>query len=139
MTRSTKLAAGQTPFPRSARRHSADSIEDPRLRWRLALDSAWQRKIDEAITLSMASAGLTDDDGGPAQRSTPTPGRLLARTEHAYDELAGIEDAMARIDDGTYGVCAGCGHAMSDEWLADKPEERYCADCSLVLVRGQAS
>jgi DnaK suppressor protein len=102
---------------------------------KLALESAWQRKADEVITLSKAFGGRTlARDGSPDDRGVPVSSGLHARTEHAYDELAAIEDAIARIDDGTYGMCGGCGQAMPDEWLADKPEVRYCPDCSLRLV-----
>ncbi len=134
----TKLATGPVPSAGPALHHSAGPIEDRRVRWRLALDSAWQRKIDEVITLSKAVCGLTsEDDAGPADPVVQVSARLRARTERAYDELAAIEEAIVRIDDETYGLCAGCERAMSDEWLADKPEVRYCPDCSLRLVSWQ--
>ena len=99
--------------------------------WRLALDRAWQRKMDEVIALSKACCGLTsDDDSRPADLGVRVSRRLQARTALAYDGLADIEDAIARIDAGTYGMCAGCDQAMCDEWLATRPERRYCPDCS---------
>jgi RNA polymerase-binding transcription factor DksA len=128
-TRSTKLAADLVPPAEPALRHRVDSVEDRRVRWRLALDSAWHCKIDEVIALSRACCRLTPDDNA-VRVST----RLQARTERAYDDLAAIEDALARIEDGTYGTCAGCDQAMSDEWLADRPEVRYCPDCALRRV-----
>jgi DnaK suppressor protein len=99
---------------------------------RLTLESSWQRKIDEVIALSKAIYGLApDDDGSPAGPRIRASGRLHARTERSYDDLAAIEDAIARIDEGMYGMCEGCGLAMPDEWLAAKPQVRYCPDCSL--------
>ncbi len=124
--------------PEQALRYPAGSVGDRRVRWRLALDSAWQCKIDEVIALSKAVCGLSsDDDGSAASQGVLVSSRLQARTERAYDELAAIEDAIARIDDGTYGMCAGCDRAMSDEWLAAQPGARYCPDCSLRLVSWQ--
>jgi DnaK suppressor protein len=112
------------------RRQSAGSTEDRRVTWRRTLESAWQRKIDEAITLTKASSGSPwDDDGSPASWGMQLS-RLQARTERAYEDLAAIEEAMSRVDHGAYGTCAGCDRAMSDEWLAEKPEVRYCPDCS---------
>jgi hypothetical protein len=94
---------------KTAPRHLAQVTEDCRARWRLALDSAWERKIDEIIALSKASFGLTsDDDGNPAQGGLPVSSRLHARTERAYQELAAIEEDIARIEDGTYGPGRGC-------------------------------
>jgi RNA polymerase-binding transcription factor len=139
-TISKKQAADLVPPAEPTLRHPADSIGDRRVAWRSALDSAWQRKIDELIALSKAlSSPTSDDDGSPAGRDVRVSSRLQARTERSYDELAAIEDAIARIDDGTYGVCAGCDQAMSDQWLADKHEVRYCPDCSLRLVSWRPS
>ena len=105
---------------------------------RQILESAWQRKIDEVIALSKAVYGLpSDDDDSTASRRTLASGRLQARTERAYDELAAIEDAIARIDAGMYGMCEGCDVAMPDAWLADKPEAEYCPECSLRLAVSQ--
>jgi len=102
------------------------------MQWRLALDSAWQRKIEVVIALSKACCGLTsEDDGSPVSRGVRVSSRLQARTERAYDELAAIEDAIDRIDHDKYGMCENCHQAMSDEWLANQPEVRYCPDCSL--------
>jgi len=115
---------------------SGDSSIRPGLtRWRVALEGSWQRKIDEIVALSRATCGLSADPGEtlavPGARSSR---RLGARASRAYEELAAIESAMARVDDGTYGICAGCDQPMGEEWLADKPETRYCPDCSLRLV-----
>lgn len=137
-TTSTKLAADPVPAAEPTPRHPAGSAGDRLASWRLALDSAWQRKIDEVIALSKAFCGMTsDDDASAAGRDVRVLSRLQARTGRAYDDLAAIEEAIARIDDGTYGMCAGCDRAMSDEWLAARPEARYCPDCSLLLVSWQ--
>jgi len=131
----TKPTADLVAPPEPTSRHRADSVEARRVRWRLALDFAWQRKIDEVIALSKAFCKVTsDDDGGQATRGTRARGRLQTRTQRAYDELATIEEAMARLHDKTYGMCADCNQAMSDEWLADTPAVRYCPDCSLRRV-----
>lgn len=131
----TTPAADLVPPAEPTPGHLVDSVEDRRTRWRLALDSAWQCKIDEVIALSKAFCGLTSDDRRrPADISVRVLSRLQAKTGRAYDELVAIEDAVARIDDGGYGLCASCDQAMSDEWLADKPEVLYCPDCSLRQV-----
>jgi DnaK suppressor protein len=140
-TASTKLAAASmVPRARPNRELPGDSKPDRRGAWRLALNSAWQRKIDEVIALSMASGGVTSEaEWGPADQDVPVSSRLHARTERAYHEVAAIEEAIARIDAGTYGMCDGCGQIMSDEWLADMPETQYCPDCSLRLVQASAA
>jgi DnaK suppressor protein len=137
-TISRKLAADLGPVAEPTLRHPVDSVDDRLARLRLTLDTAWRRKMDEVIALSKAFCGLTsDDEGNPARPDVRASSRLEARTERAYDELAAIEDAIARIDDGTYGMCASCDRPMSEEWLADKPEVRYCPDCYLRRVSRQ--
>jgi RNA polymerase-binding transcription factor DksA len=131
-TTQTKLAAGLVPPAGPSLQDQVDSDGNRLVRWRLTLDSAWRRKMDEVIALSKVFCGLaSDDDGNPAGPGVRASSRLEARTERAYDELVAIEDAIARIDDGTYGLCASCRQSMPDEWLADNPAVRYCPDCFL--------
>ncbi|HEY7325325.1 MAG TPA: hypothetical protein VH520_10925 [Streptosporangiaceae bacterium] len=134
----TKLAALSGPAADPTLRSPVDSVDDHLARSRLILDTAWRRKMDEVIALSKAFCGLTsDDDGDPASRGVRASSRLAARTERAYDELVAIEDAIARVDDGTYGICASCDHAMPHEWLADKPAALYCPACFLLRMSRQ--
>jgi hypothetical protein len=42
------------------------------------------------------------------------------------DELADVERALTRLDDGTYGRCETCGQALPDERLAVAPAARRC-------------
>jgi RNA polymerase-binding transcription factor DksA len=44
-------------------------------------------------------------------------------------ELIEVEQAMLRIADGTYGVCAGCRAAISSDRLVVVPATRYCKFC----------
>ncbi len=48
---------------------------------------------------------------------------LLTTLEH---ELVEIEAALARIEDGTYGVCEVCGEAIASERLEAVPAARFC-------------
>jgi DnaK suppressor protein len=40
-----------------------------------------------------------------------------------------VEEALARIDDGTFGVCAGCGCDIAIKRLQARPVAKYCIDC----------
>lgn len=42
-------------------------------------------------------------------------------------EVADIERALARLDEGTYGTCEVCGGRLSDTVLDERPAARYCA------------
>jgi DnaK suppressor protein len=45
------------------------------------------------------------------------------------DKLAQIERALARIDDGSYGVCESCGSAIGKMRLMAFPRATLCMRC----------
>jgi DnaK suppressor protein len=51
---------------------------------------------------------------------------LEANTRHA---LAEIESAVARMEDGTYGLCANCRSQIPFERLAAMAAARFCVRC----------
>lgn len=51
-------------------------------------------------------------------------------SEEARRELAEIDAALARIDEGSYGICEACGGPMGLQRLRAIPEARYCLACS---------
>jgi RNA polymerase-binding protein DksA len=55
---------------------------------------------------------------------------LARREEHDFRRIRAIQDALDRIGDGTYGVCASCGEAIAVERLLALPEASLCADCA---------
>ena len=46
------------------------------------------------------------------------------------DQLDDAERALARLDDGTYGRCEGCGRAIPDERLEARPATSFCVTCA---------
>jgi RNA polymerase-binding transcription factor DksA len=46
--------------------------------------------------------------------------------EQVEAELADVERALQRLDEGTYGTCEACGNAIADERLAAEPATRFC-------------
>jgi RNA polymerase-binding transcription factor DksA len=46
--------------------------------------------------------------------------------EQVEAELADVERALQRLDDGTYGQCDACGQPIADERLAAMPATRFC-------------
>ncbi len=43
--------------------------------------------------------------------------------------LAKIEEALERIEDGTYGICESCGEDISEDRLKARPVTTLCFDC----------
>ncbi len=48
-----------------------------------------------------------------------------------------IEEALRRIEDGTYGICAATGKAIGKQRLNAKPWAKYCYEYVLALETGQ--
>lgn len=40
-----------------------------------------------------------------------------------------IDDALIRLEEGTYGICADCGVEISEKRLAAVPFAKYCVEC----------
>ena len=46
------------------------------------------------------------------------------------DQLAAVQEALDRIDHGTYGSCQSCGEPIGDARLEAMPETRWCIRCA---------
>ncbi len=58
---------------------------------------------------------------------------LLAARENKY--LSDLNDAMKRVDDGTYGVCLICGKDIEKERLEVVLVAKYHVDCKKQLAK----
>jgi DnaK suppressor protein len=56
--------------------------------------------------------------------------RTISLLERARLHLDHIEQALARVADGTYGACTRCGGEISAQRLAARPEAATCIGCA---------
>ena len=61
--------------------------------------------------------------------------RDLAIMERVDAELADVDAALARLDQGTYGTCEACGRAIPDARLEALPATRFCVDDQALAER----
>ncbi len=54
--------------------------------------------------------------------------RDLSILESLEAELADVEHALRRLDEGTYGTCDACGRQIDDARLEAMPATRFCLD-----------
>jgi len=76
--------------------------------------------------------------------ANPTRGNLdCTKANESKDRreklIASIEDALARIDAGTYGICDGDGELIAKSRLETVPWTRYCAKCARLAQIGLLS
>src|SRR5262245_11787550 len=87
-----------------------------------------------------ASGGLSDVPVHPADLGTDNFEEALALEllENADRLLTEVNDALDRIEQGTFGRCENCGQEVSGERLEALPYARYCLQCARV-IQGRAS
>jgi DnaK suppressor protein len=61
---------------------------------------------------------------------------LYSLTDGERSTLLQIDDAIGRIDDGTYGMCINCGQTMAERRLTAVPWAPYCVDCQELAEKG---
>jgi DnaK suppressor protein len=62
--------------------------------------------------------------------------RDLALRDRNEQQLAAVDAALARLDDGTYGLCARCGRPIAPERLDALPWAAHCIECQKIVGRG---
>ena len=50
--------------------------------------------------------------------------------------LMAIEEALGRIDEGTFGVCTNCGNTIGEKRLSAVPWTSFCIDCQELQEKG---
>ena len=77
-------------------------------------------------------------DNHLADSATATLNREIDYTleENAEHVLRAINEALTRIDDGTFGTCGRCGTPIAEERLEAIPYANRCIDCKRLEERG---
>jgi DnaK suppressor protein len=96
----------------------------------LSVDIAKTRSAEEET-----SEELTQDIADKAV-SSYTREFLYSLTDGERSTLLQIDDAIARIDDGSYGFCINCGQPMAEKRLTAVPWAPYCVDCQELSEKG---
>jgi RNA polymerase-binding transcription factor DksA len=61
---------------------------------------------------------------------TAERGEVEALSGRLLEALTEIDNALAKLDDGTYGSCEACGGAIAEARLAAMPTARHCISCA---------
>ena len=88
--------------------------------------------LEEEIEESVGS------DNHLGDTATATLDREIDYTleENSEQVLAEIDDALQRIEDGTFGTCRTCGQPIAPERLEAMPWATQCIDCKRKAERG---
>ena len=61
---------------------------------------------------------------------------LYSLNDSERDTLVQIDQALARIAEGTYGFCQNCGVLMNEKRLTALPWSRHCVACQELAEKG---
>ena len=100
-------------------------LQDPRVALLIERD---RLKAEIAVGI-VAPDAMTYGSQAAAASQVFEQQRDLALRDRNRQQLAAIDAALARLDDGTYGRCVGCGAAIARERLEILPQTAYCLSC----------
>ena len=100
-----------------------------------ALTADREKLVHQLVELGATESGeLTGDidygDGfADAAAATAERSEVLGIAENLTKLLADIDQALAKVEDGTYGRCKECGKEIGAARMEFRPTSRYCVDC----------
>ncbi len=104
----------------------------------VALAVARERALARLAALEREFGGIVAAarDAGTDDEHDPEGATLAYERQHvaaladaARTGLAEIDAALARLADGSYGICQACGRPISAQRLTARPAARTCVGC----------
>jgi len=93
---------------------------------RETLMRTWRQTSDEERQIS----GAVETDWTDIASDNEAAKVLHVLSDKERREFEEIEAALARLADGTYGLCIRCGRAIGRQRLMAIPEASLCLECS---------
>jgi len=88
------------------------------------------RQVAELEGRRIGGEGASDlDEEGEPETVTTERERDLSLLDNARALLDRVESALAKVDAGTYGVCASCGKSIEAARLKALPHATLCIAC----------
>jgi len=94
------------------------------------------RLRDEVATGIVAPDAMTYGSQAAAASQVFEQQRDLALRDRNEQHLAQVEEAIRRLDAGTFGACVRCGRPIAPERLEAIPWASHCIDCQRIVGRG---
>ncbi|MFN2426162.1 MAG: TraR/DksA family transcriptional regulator [Candidatus Binatia bacterium] len=91
------------------------------------IESAFAQGRDAARPVELDQSAIGRISRGDALQSQAIS---LAAQRRREQELSRIRVALARLDDGTYGLCAACGEPIAPGRLDYDPAAAVCVGCA---------
>ncbi|MFC7277625.1 TraR/DksA family transcriptional regulator [Paractinoplanes rhizophilus] len=107
-------------------------VRDELLRLRASAESEAATLARDLQALFTASRDSNADDEHDPEGATIgfERAQLTALLAAARERMAEVDEALRRVDDGTYGICERCGRPIAEERLTARPFARHCIACA---------
>ncbi len=102
---------------------------------REALEAERARLVEELGETIVAPGQMTYGSQAAAASEVFAQQRDLALRDRADQQLVLVDEAIARLDVGTFGICVRCGDPIADERLDALPWAARCIDCQRLDAR----
>ena len=91
--------------------------------------AALQRDVDDIV--ESAKGGATDDEHDVEGATIAFErAQAMALLEETRLQVETLDQALARVEAGTYGTCESCGNPIAPERLAVRPAATLCITCA---------
>jgi len=102
---------------------------------RAALIAERARLLEEIGETIVAPGQMTYGSQAAAASQVFAQQRDLALRDRSDQQLVLVDEALARLDDGTFGTCVRCGQPIAAERLEALPWAARCIDCQRLAAR----
>ena len=102
---------------------------------RAALLAERERLAGERAETIVAPGPMTYGSQAAAASQVFAQQRDLALRDRTDHQLELVDEALARLDDGTFGACVRCGRPIAPDRLEALPWAARCIDCQRIADR----
>ena len=97
---------------------------------RAALEEERAQLKSQLADLGVDGGIAYDENFADSGQVAAEQGENRALVGQLEETLTEVERALAKLDDGNYGLCEVCGKDIGEARLEAMPATRYCIDCA---------
>ena len=97
---------------------------------RAALEEERAQLTSQLADLGVDGGIAYDENFADSGQVAAEQGENRALVGQLEETLTEVERALAKLDDGNYGLCEVCGKDIGEDRLEAMPATRYCIDCA---------
>lgn len=109
------------------------SSDVPAVDYRALLDEERGHLVAQLEEMGFADGGTGldyDSNFADSSQVTAERGEVEALSNKLKEQLADVDTALAKLDDGTFGACDSCGNPIDPARLEAMPAAKLCMDCA---------